>query len=57
MNKYIIIDRMEHNIYRYRDEIELGFALDMLLAPRDRLEIPYKLTYYNNGKVISIRRG
>jgi hypothetical protein len=55
MNKYFVIDRMEGITYSYRDEIEMGFALDILLSTRDILEIPYKIIYYNNGKVISIR--
>jgi hypothetical protein len=52
---YIVIDVMEHNIYHYQDEIEMGFKLDMITAFRDRFNIPYKITYYNNGKIISIR--
>ena len=57
MNKYFVIDRMENKIYSYRDEIEMGFALDELLSNRDRLEIPYRLVSFNNGRIISIREG
>jgi len=57
MNKYFVIDRMEGKIYSYRDEIEMGFALDELLSNRDRLEIPYHLVSFNNGRIISIREG
>ena len=53
--KYIIIDVMENEIYRYCDEIEMGFSLDFILEERDRLEIPYKLRYYNFGRVVVIR--
>ena len=53
--KYLIIDVMENKYYSYSDEIEMGFALDMILDERDRLEIPYVLHRYNNSKVISIR--
>ena len=53
--KYIIIDVMEGKYYSYSDEIEMGFSLDMILDERDKLEIPYVLHKYNNGKVISIR--
>lgn len=53
--RYMIIDTMEHKIYRYSTDIEMGFAIDMVLEERDRLEIPYRLVYYNNGRVISIR--
>ena len=57
MNKYFVIDRMENKIYSYRDEIKMGFALDELLSNRDRLEIPYRLVSFNNGRIISIREG
>ena len=55
MNKYIIIDVMEHNVYYFADDIEMGFALYSITSVRDRLEIPYVVKYYNNGKVLSIR--
>ena len=55
MNKYIIIDVMEHNVYHFADDIEMGFSLDSITSERDRLEIPYVVRYYNNGKVLSIR--
>lgn len=53
--KYVIIDVMENKIYNYSNEIEMGYSLDFILENRNRLEIPYKVTNYNNGKVISIR--
>ena len=53
--KYCIIDVMEREIYFFQDDIEMGFALDSITSQRDRLEIPYKVHYYNNGKVLSIR--
>lgn len=53
--KYCIIDVMEGNIYFFADNIEMGFAFDSITSQRDRLEIPYKVHYYNNGKVLSIR--
>lgn len=53
--KYCIIDVMEGHIYYYSDAIEMGFAFDSITSQRDRLEIPYKVHYYNNGKVLSIR--
>lgn len=55
MNKYIIIDVMEHNVYCFADDIEMGFSLDSITSVRDRLEIPYVVRYYNNGRVLSIR--
>lgn len=55
MNKYIIIDVMEHNVYYFSDDIEMGFSLDSITSVRDRLEIPYVVRYYNNGRVLSIR--
>jgi hypothetical protein len=55
MNKYIIIDVMEHNVYYFYDDIEMGFSLDSITSERDRLEIPYVVRYYNNGRVLSIR--
>lgn len=55
MNKYIIIDVMEHNVYYFADDIEMGFSLDSITSERDRLEIPYVVRYYNNGRVLSIR--
>lgn len=55
MNKYIIIDVMEHNVYYFADDIEMGFSLDNITSVRDRLEIPYVVRYYNNGRVLSIR--
>lgn len=55
MNNYIIIDVMEQNIYYFVDDIEMGFALDSITSERDRLEIPYVVRYYNNGRVLSIR--
>lgn len=55
MNKYIIIDVMEHNVYYFTDDIEMGFSLDSITSERDRLEIPYVVRYYNNGRVLSIR--
>lgn len=55
MNKYIIIDVMEHNVYCFADDIEMGFSLDNITSVRDRLEIPYVVRYYNNGRVLSIR--
>ena len=53
--KYIIIDVMQGQYYTYTNNIEMGFALDMILSERDNLEIPYKLVMYNNGNVIAIR--
>lgn len=53
--KYIIIDVIENKYYSYSNEIEMGFALDMILKERDRLEIPYKIHKYNHGNVLSIR--
>jgi hypothetical protein len=55
MNKYIIIDAMENKTYRYDSPIVMGYHLDCILETRNNLEIPYKLTYYNNYKIISIR--
>ena len=55
MNNYIIIDVMEQNIYYFVDDIEMGFALDSITSERDKLEIPYVVRYYNNGRVLSIR--
>lgn len=55
MNKYIIIDQMEKQIYYCGDDIELGFILDRVVERRNRLLIPYRITYYNSGNVISIR--
>ena len=55
MNKYIIIDTMEHNVYYFFDSIEMGFSLDSIISERDRLEIPYVVRYHNNGRVLSIR--
>ncbi len=55
MKNYIVIDVMEHEIYRFSNEIEMGMALDGILEYRDRIEIPYKLVNYNFGKIIAIR--
>lgn len=55
MKDYIVIDVMEHEIYRFSNEIEMGMALDGILDYRDRIEIPYKIVKYNFGRIISIR--
>ena len=52
---YVIIDKMENEIYYYGDDITMGFAFDNIIAKRDRLGIPYKIVSYNNGKVIVIK--
>lgn len=55
LNKFVIIDVMEQQYYYYNDSITQGFALDEVLEQRNRYEIPYKIEYYNNGKVIIIK--
>ena len=55
MNKYVVIDVMEQEVYYFSDSIEMGFSIDSITSERDRLEIPYKMRYYNNGKVVVIR--
>lgn len=55
MMNYVIIDVMENEIYYFEDSIDMGFSLDSITSQRDRLEIPYTIHYYNNGKVLSIR--
>ena len=55
MKDYIVIDVMEHEIYRFSNEIEMGMALDGILDYCDRIEIPYKIVKYNFGRIISIR--
>lgn len=53
--KYVIIDMQEGEYYYCSNDIILGFKLDMILEERDNLEINYKTTNYNNGKVVVIR--
>lgn len=55
LNKFVIIDVMEQQYYYYNDSITQGFALDEVLEKRNRYEIPYKIDYYNNGKVVVIK--
>lgn len=55
LKKFVIIDVMEQQYYYYNDSITQGFSLDKLLEERNRYGIPYKIEYYNNGKVIIIK--
>lgn len=55
MNKYAIIDYINNSAYTYNNDIEMGFALDMILDNLDRYELDYKVTRYNFGKVYVIR--
>ena len=54
LNKYVIIDKMENEIYYFNDEIDMGFSLDNIVDYRDRINIDYHYRYYNFGKVIVI---
>jgi len=54
LRKYVVIDKMEGEVYYYPDEITMGFAMEGITDRRDRLDIEYHIKYYNFGRVIVI---
>ena len=54
LRKYVVIDKMEGEVYYYPYEITMGFALEGITDRRDRLDIEYHIKYYNFGRVIVI---
>ena len=54
-NKYIIIDQISKDTFHFFNEIDMGFTLDFILDKYDRIEIPYRIVYYNNCNIIAIR--
>ena len=54
LRKYVVIDKMEQEVYWYSDPITMGFALEGITDRRDRLDIEYHIRTYNFGNVIVI---
>jgi hypothetical protein len=53
---FIIIDIIEHEIYYFEDNIAMGVDLDIITNRLNTLHISHILRYYNNGKIVSIRK-
>lgn len=54
LRKYVVIDKMEQEVYWYSDPITMGFAMENITDRRDRLDIEYHIRTYNFGNVIVI---